>query len=105
MHESLYLIIGAGNTLRHDDGAGIRLAEVVAGALAARGKAVAIRLQQQLLPELAEEIGEMAAQTVVITDCRATADDGRGGSLERLLPPQGPGEDTGGVAGAGRGGW
>ena len=71
MQESLYLIIGVGNTLRRDDGAGISLAEAVAGALAERGKAVEIRLLQQLLPEIAEEICEIKAQTVLIADCSA----------------------------------
>lgn len=86
MHESVYLIIGVGNTLRRDDGAGISLAEAVAGAMRARAKVVEIRLLQQLLPEIAEEIGELRAQTVMIADCSAVADDGQQGSVERLLP-------------------
>ena len=86
MHESVYLIIGVGNTLRRDDGAGISLAEAVASAMRARGKVVEIKLLQQLLPEIAEEIGELRAQTVMIADCSAVAADGQQGSVERLLP-------------------
>ncbi len=86
MHESLYLIIGVGNTLRHDDGAGIGLAEAVAGALAEQGKAVEIRLMQQLLPEIAEEICEIKAQTVLIADCSAVSNDEQTGWVQRLLP-------------------
>ncbi len=86
MHESLYLIIGVGNTLRRDDGAGIELAEAVAGALAAQGRVVEIRLLQQLLPELAEEICDIKAQTVLITDCSAECNEAQEGWLQRLLP-------------------
>jgi hydrogenase maturation protease len=86
MQESLYLIIGVGNTLRRDDGAGISLAEAVAGALAERGKAVELRLLQQLLPEMAEEICEIKAQTVLIADCSAGGNMKQGGRVERLLP-------------------
>ena len=71
MYRPLYLIIGVGNTLRRDDGAGIWLAKAVAAALAERGRLVEIRLLQQLLPEIAEEIGEVPAQTVLIADCSA----------------------------------
>ena len=88
MHESLYLIIGVGNTLRRDDGAGIWLAEAVAGALAERGKAVEIRLLQQLLPEIAEEICESKAQTVLIADCSAEGNEEQEGWVQRLLPAE-----------------
>jgi hydrogenase maturation protease len=84
MHEPLYLIIGIGNTLRRDDGAGLWLAEAVAGALAERGKAVEIRLLQQLLPEMAEEIHELGAQTVLIADCSAGGPGAEGGGVQRL---------------------
>ena len=86
MQESLYLIIGVGNTLRRDDGAGILLAEAVAGALAEQGKAVEIRLLQQLLPEMAEEICEIKAQTVLIADCSAVSNDEQAEWVQRLLP-------------------
>jgi hydrogenase maturation protease len=85
MHELLYLIVGVGNTLRRDDGAGILLAETAAGALAEQGHAVEIRLLQQLLPEMAEEICELGAQTVLIADCRADSPDARDGWVRRLV--------------------
>ncbi len=88
MPESLYLIIGVGNTLRRDDGAGIWLAEAVAGALANRGKAVEIRLLQQLLPEIAEEICESKAQTVLIADCSTERNEEQEGWVQRLLPAE-----------------
>ena len=84
MHESLYLVIGVGNTLRRDDGAGIGLAEAVAAALAEQGSMVEIKLLQQLLPEIAEEICESGAHTVLITDCRAESSDARDGWIRRL---------------------
>lgn len=86
MHESLYLIIGVGNTLRRDDGAGIWLAEAVAGALAEEGRGVEIRLLQQLLPEMAEEICEIKAHTVLIADCSAEGIEKQEGWVQRLLP-------------------
>ena len=84
MHSSVYLIIGVGNTLRRDDGAGIWLAKAVAAALAERGSVVEIRLLQQLLPEIAEEIGEVLAQTVLIADCRAEGPAEAEGWVRRL---------------------
>jgi hydrogenase maturation protease len=52
------LLIGYGNLLRGDDGAGVRLArQVRRGGLGPLPPAVAVREQQQLTPELAEELG------------------------------------------------
>jgi len=84
MREPLYLIIGVGNTLRRDDGAGIWLAEAVSRALAARNIGVKTRLLQQLLPEIAEEIYELNPHTVVITDCSAETREAQEGWVERL---------------------
>jgi hydrogenase maturation protease len=89
VHESLYLIIGVGNTLRCDDGAGIWLAEAVASALVERGHAVEIRLLQQLLPELAEEICELGAHTVLITDCSVESPSGQDRWVRRLVAVEG----------------
>lgn len=89
MREPLYLIIGVGNTLRRDDGAGIWLAEAVSRAMAARGSVVETRLLQQLLPEIAEEIYELNPQTVVITDCSAESQEAQEGWVERLVPAEG----------------
>jgi hydrogenase maturation protease len=71
MAEKPYLIIGTGNVLRQDDGAGLILAEALRSALDERGLANQIRQVQQLLPELAEEIGEIQPHTLIIADCRA----------------------------------
>jgi hydrogenase maturation protease len=70
-----YLIIGVGNTLRGDDGAGWLLAEAVGAALNQRGKRTQIRRLQQLLPELAAEIAEAQPHAQIFTDCSAGAND------------------------------
>lgn len=75
MQENVYLVIGIGNVLRRDDGAGLVLAEAVRSALDERGQATQLRQVQQLFPELAEEIGEIRPHTVLLADCRA--DDGK----------------------------
>lgn len=95
MHRYVYLIIGVGNTLRHDDGAGIWLAKAVAAALAERGSVVEIRLLQQLLPEIAEEIGEVPAQTVLIADCRAQGLNEAEGWVRRLAAAEEAGTPIG----------
>lgn len=64
-----YLIIGLGNTLRGDDGAGWVLAERLSTGLAQSGSAVQVRKVQQLLPELAAEISELAPDMLLIADC------------------------------------
>lgn len=84
MAEKPYLIIGIGNFLRQDDGAGLILAEALRSALDERGLPNQIRQVQQLLPELAEEIGEIQPHTLVIADCRAV-----GGAGERAAAAQG----------------
>ncbi len=68
-----YFIVGVGNALRSDDGAGLLLAEKLNAALRRRGAAAQLRLVQQLLPELAAEIGEVQPTTVVVADCSASA--------------------------------
>ncbi len=62
------LVIGYGNTLRRDDGAGVRAAETVE-ALALPGIEVITR--HQLVPELAEPISR--AQVVVFVDAAVNA--------------------------------
>jgi hydrogenase maturation protease len=62
---SRLLIIGYGNTLRGDDGAGIRAAELVAQ----RFPEAACVCTHQLLPELAEQIA--ASDIVVFLDAEA----------------------------------
>jgi hydrogenase maturation protease len=82
MAEKPYLIIGIGNFLRQDDGAGLILAEALRSALDERGLPNQIRQVQQLLPELAEEIGEIQPHTLVIADCRAVGGTGAAGTGE-----------------------
>ena len=54
------LVIGIGNPLRGDDGAGTWLAEQAAVLMAADpGGPVAVRSVQQLTPELAEELAQL----------------------------------------------
>ena len=67
------LIIGIGNTLRRDDGAGCFLAEALAASLKGRGLDVATLLVQQLTPELAEEIADSSASTIFFADVAADA--------------------------------
>jgi hydrogenase maturation protease len=76
-----YLIVGDGNTLRGDDGVGWRLAGRLQAALAAHGAVVQLRLVQQLLPELAAEVAEIAPAVLVIADCAAQAS---GAALQKL---------------------
>ncbi len=63
------LIIGYGNTLRSDDGVGVRVAEWVAQQAWANVCALSV---QQLTPELAEEIAH--AKQVIFVDAIASAD-------------------------------
>jgi hydrogenase maturation protease len=81
-----YLIVGVGNTLRHDDGAGWVLAERLGAALIAHGDNVQLRLVQQLLPELAAEIAELAPMALIIADCTALAGSPPLQKLEHSTP-------------------
>jgi hydrogenase maturation protease len=83
MQEYDYLIIGVGNSLRQDDAAGLWLAQAVHTVLDGRGCTTQIRLLQQLLPEVAEEIGELKPHTVLIADCSAESDSATG-KIRRL---------------------
>lgn len=76
-----YLIMGVGNSLRGDDGAGWALATQLAAVLTAGGASVQVRMVRQLLPELAAEISELAPKTLVVADCNAQA---RTADLHRL---------------------
>lgn len=66
-----YLVIGYGNTLRHDDGVGIDVAEAIA-AMNLPGVKVIVR--QQLAPELAAPISE--SRCVIFVDADQTVKDG-----------------------------
>jgi hydrogenase maturation protease len=80
-----YLIVGVGNTLRGDDGAGVVLAERLYAALTQRGVSAQLRLAPQLLPELAAEVAEIAPAVLVIADC---AVGGGSAGLQLLAPVQ-----------------
>ena len=62
------LLIGLGNALRSDDGAGIQLAE----AIAEQAPGIEVVLCHQLTPELAERISQ--ARAVLFVDAWNTAD-------------------------------
>lgn len=51
-----FLIVGIGNSLRRDDGAGLLLADALAEAWASAGHAVRVVKTHQLMPEIALEI-------------------------------------------------
>ncbi len=79
------LVIGWGNPLRGDDGAGWRAAEQLEARLA--GHEVAVRVSHQLMPELAEEIGR--SEFVVFID--AACDNSPGEvRRERVVPDRAP---------------
>jgi hydrogenase maturation protease len=64
----MILIIGYGNSLRGDDGAGLLLAERLEQAWQTRQVPVERIASQQLTPELAVEIARPAIDTVVFVD-------------------------------------
>jgi hydrogenase maturation protease len=66
------LLIGIGNPLRGDDGAGALLAERMAQLFAARGLHVHLRIVQQLTPELALDIAAAEIDAVIFNDVAAT---------------------------------
>jgi hydrogenase maturation protease len=71
------LIIGFGNTLRRDDGVGVRAAELLAADPRLAGRQVEIRAAYQLLPEMALEMGAVSLVIFVDADLR-----GLPGSIE-----------------------
>lgn len=62
------LIIGIGNTLRRDDGAGWFAAEALAAALEAAGRPVHLILHQQLTPEMALDAMELQPVAILFVD-------------------------------------
>lgn len=69
----MILLIGYGNDLRQDDGAGLILAERLGQAWCNQGVAVKLLPVHQLTPELAAEIAEPDISTVVFVDARVIA--------------------------------
>jgi hydrogenase maturation protease len=74
------LVIGYGNTLRSDDGAGVRVAEEIAARALPGVVALAVH---QLTPEIAERLA--GAARVIFVDARL-ADEGKDIVLARLNP-------------------
>jgi hydrogenase maturation protease len=71
----LIVIIGIGNTLRRDDGAGWFFAETLAAELQRAGLGVQLELCQQLTPELAAEIAELQPTAVIFVDASAVVEN------------------------------
>ncbi len=69
------LLIGVGNPLRGDDGAGPLLAERIAPLLGQGGCAVRTLIVHQPTPELALEVAQEDVCVVVFVDARAGQDD------------------------------
>ncbi|MCC9077715.1 hypothetical protein FKZ61_016570 [Litorilinea aerophila] len=74
------LILGYGNTLRRDDGAGCFLAQALARCWQARGLPVRLETGHQLVPEMALEIAAPAVAAVLFVDAA------KGLSTWRLQP-------------------
>jgi hydrogenase maturation protease len=68
-NEHEFLVVGYGNTLRRDDGVGVKVAEAV-DALNLPG--VSVLTRHQLVPELASDLSR--ARTVVFVDAAAAAE-------------------------------
>ncbi len=69
------LIIGIGNTLRRDDGAGWFFAEALAAALEIAGRRVHLELHHQLTPELAIEAAELRPAAILCVDASVAIDE------------------------------
>lgn len=69
------LIIGIGNTLRRDDGAGWFFAEALAAALEMTGRRVHLELHQQITPELAVEAADLQPAAVLFVDASIAIDE------------------------------
>jgi hydrogenase maturation protease len=84
----MVLLIGYGNELRGDDGAGLRLAERMAERWQAAGTPLRHVAVQQLTPELALEIAAPEVAAVVFVDTRAAARLGEAVEITPLTPPE-----------------
>jgi hydrogenase maturation protease len=72
-----HLVIGYGNTVRSDDGAGYQVAEIVASLNLENVRSLAVH---QLTPDLAEQIA--MAEVVIFVDAVATSSELKVESLE-----------------------
>lgn len=62
------MIIGIGNTLRRDDGAGCLFAQALAVEFGRAGAAVTLALRHQLTPELALDLAELQPAALIFVD-------------------------------------
>jgi hydrogenase maturation protease len=83
----MILLIAYGNPLRQDDGAGLRLAEQMAGRWQAMGASLRHVVVQQLAPELAAEIAAPEVAAVVFVDTRVAAGPAGAVEIMPLAPP------------------
>lgn len=82
------LILGIGNSLRRDDGAGLLLAEALAAAWQRAGHAVQVLTAHQLAPEHALEVTAPGVTTVLFVDAAVDVD------APQLLPVAAQGETS-----------
>ncbi len=71
----MLLIIAYGNSLRRDDGAGLRLGEMIADICRKRRLGVKHIAAHQLTPELALDVAEDEVSAVIFTDARVVSED------------------------------
>ncbi|MFZ2358423.1 MAG: hydrogenase maturation protease [Anaerolineae bacterium] len=83
----MILLIAYGNPLRQDDGAGLWLAERMAGRWQAMGAPLRHVAVHQLTPELALEIAEPGVKAAVFVDTRATTESAGPVEINLLAPP------------------
>lgn len=83
----MILLIAYGNPLRQDDGAGLRLAELLAQRWQEQATALRHLAVQQLTPELAVEIAEPDVKAVVFVDTRAATAPAEAVEITPLAPP------------------
>jgi hydrogenase maturation protease len=69
------LIIGIGNTLRRDDGAGWLFAEALTAHLRAAGLSIHLELHHQLTPDLALDAAELQPAAIIFVDASIAVDE------------------------------
>lgn len=79
------LVIGVGNTLRRDDGAGWLFAEALAAALEKAGRRVHLETRHQLTLELAIEAAELQPAAIVFVDASASVQEATPGRLDEVM--------------------
>ncbi len=92
----MILVIGYGNTLRQDDGAGHLLAETIAAGCRERQLDVRLVKIHQLVPELAADIARPEVSAVLFADARAVASPQQdSGIVIEALQPDGAAPGSG----------